>query len=282
MPLFSRAHFAPPGQRAPVDAVWQPVDLLRPVGSLPPRRMTLPSLGCLALSPSRGRTTLPIAVIPDVQSYDRSRLSTGRRKTLRSVRHRWAAEILDDPSVLLEQGFDVIANGAARTGQILDASADAFRRRIRREWEHGPGVTVTVSQSGRLGGFVSAHAIGTRGYFDTVAIHDWALPDGPGTLLYWKTIEALRELGVQEIVTGWWTPELPSLAAFKRSMGVRIEHRPAETRIKSVLLAAARVGRPATYRRLGGTGWARDHGLDPDDDSRVVSVGAPTTLGSAG
>lgn len=271
-PVRHPEHFGAPGSAPGRAAVFRPVDLLAPVERVPRRRDFPDSLGFLAIAP-QGPTTLPLNVIPDVQSYGRPRLSRARWGTLRMSRNRCDTVQLTDPDLLLDQGLAVEQSAAGRTGQSIDGSATAFRDRILSAWEAGPEICVAATCRGRLGGFLTGHCIGARGYFTQVVMADWALRWGAGTAMYWAMIHLMKSQGVQEIMLGYWVPELRALAQFKRSMGSRVQQRPAASSVNRLAMLYARLRLPASYARLGGSGWARPHGFDRDDDTTTPGAG---------
>lgn len=246
---------------------WRPVDYLRPLAQPPDRPPVRGSLGYHAMVQSGATTTWPLSIIPDVQTYDTDRMIRRSRESLRMAHRRCSIQVLDDPEILLAQGFDVLRSAAARTGQIQDETPEAYRRRITRSWEDQPELVVTATDEAGLGGYLCAYAIDGRGYLAEVVIAERGLPWSAGTGLYWEMLMTLKSWGVDEVFVGLWIPELGSLARFKKSLGARIIQAPAVMRIQPAVSAFLRVGRPATYRRMGGAGWAREHGYDPDDDS---------------
>lgn len=267
-PPFGAPRFYPPTSQRPVwRTFWRPVDFLRPLPGPPERAPVRGSLGYQALVGSGATTTWPLSIIPEVQTYDTSRMIRRSRESLRMAHRRCSVHVLDDPEVLLSQGYDVLRSAAERTGQIQDESGEAYRRRITRSWDDEPELVVAAMDSGILGGYLCAYAIGDRGYLAEVVIAERGLPWSAGTALYWEMLMTLQSWGVREVFVGLWIPELGSLARFKKSIGARIVHGPAVARFQPGASAFLRVARPVTYRRMGGAGWARGHGYDPNDDS---------------
>lgn len=138
------------------------------------------------------------------------------------------------------------------TGQVGDANAWAHARRLERCRARGPGIVVTGSRDGRLGGFALAHVIGTRGYLEEVVLSDEACPWHVRSGLYWQFVTAAAAAGATEICVGLSTPDLASLQKFKKSVGARIEDKPSITRFNPAVDLHLRKRRPATYERLGG------------------------------
>lgn len=248
---------------------WRPVDFLHALNPEQVERRPL-GVGYQAVVSAEANTLWPISVIPDLASYSISRIPQSRRANVRKALARHECAILDDPDRLLAEGFGVLESAAARTGQIRDADAKAFRARISRRWELGRSIEVTGETDGRLSGYLLANVVGTRAYLEEVCIADWGRKPQCGTALYGHAIATAQALGATEMFVGLWIPELQSLASFKRSLGARIELRPARFAMLGPLRAYLARKRPLTLARLGG-GQA-PKGYDLSDDCVVSGL----------
>lgn len=153
-------------------------------------------------------------MIGDLKNYSLTRLSSQRRARVRKSLARNDLQLLDDPTILLEQGCRINREAGLRTRQPFDATAALFRTRITRRWDAGPGFVVAGARDDRLAGYLTAHVIGDRAYLEDVYIGNeglrWQVGMGP-------TSDSLRPLGTQDPKISTWGPGTLNSALLKPS-----------------------------------------------------------------
>jgi hypothetical protein len=251
---------------------WRPVDFLAP---LPDIRETAPKRAAsgfhfIVADGSSANTSLPLAMIGDLGSYDLSRISSSRRAGVRKSLRSSDFTFPEAPDVLLAQGFSVVSAAVKRTCQRAEHDLSTYRASVTERWSQGEGLVLTATRNALLGGYVTGHVIGRRAYLEDVYLNDAGRAWQAGTGLYWHILMAARALGAEEMFVGHWIPDQPALAAFKQSMGARIENRPARLSLSRATEWYLRTWKPVTYVRLGGPPQRLKRPLDTSRDTVVA------------
>lgn len=149
--------------------------------------------------------------------------------------------------------YEVWQDASRRSGQLIPRGRGEFERLIRARWHEGPQIAVIGVQGNTLGGFLLAHVIGTRCYFDQVVLSSAAAKWPLGVGLYERAIHEARQRGAQVVDLGLWDPALPNLDRFKARVGATLVPTPAYARLAPGLAPWLQRRNPVKYARLVGT-----------------------------
>jgi hypothetical protein len=243
--------------RAAYPGFYQPVHLLARV---PAREVRRPARLCwgfrAALAPEDAHlanATLPVHLLSGVQNFHEEGLSRNRRSDLRRCRQSVEIRRLDDPTLLLEQGYEVFMSAVRRLGYWKPLSERAYRERVLRRTAHGPRLLVAGLIGGRLRGYIDSYVIGDVLYNDEIFVSTNALRTGIGTGLYVETLHAAAQnASIRDVCNSLHRPHDVNLCRFKQGLGFRVVPVPAHAQIRPAMRAFLRARRPELYYRLTG------------------------------
>ncbi len=144
-------------------------------------------------------------------------------------------------------------SAVGRLGYWRPLTEAAYRERVKRRIDHGQRMIITGLVDGRLEGYLDSFAVDGVLCPEEIFIATHALRTGIGTGLYVETIEAGARAGsINVVCNGLHTPEDPDLCHFKESLGLSVDHVPAQAVIPAPIKAYIKARRRSTYYRLTG------------------------------
>lgn len=196
--------------------------------------------------------SLPAHVFSDLGGFSEDSLGSLPLRNLKKCRKTVALEEMLDPEVLAAEGFDVLAETLGRTGHAKLPSPEQYRRSVLREFVPGRLSVFAGRIDGRLGGVLSAYAVGRIAYVHNVYTRTEALRSGINAGLLVEFLHLCRRSGIEEVVHGLDTPENPSLVQFKLSYGFPVVQVPTRVSVNPLVGALARRLFPQRYYRITG------------------------------
>jgi hypothetical protein len=236
---------------------YQPVNLL---AGMRPEEVTRPTPWCwgyrAVLTPETAGAangTVPIVRSPELDAYDMDSLSANRRNKLRKCQRLVRIVQLTGPSLLLQQGYDVVIDALARTGHKKVPSRQRFTADVKKYFLGDHWCVLAGLVDGRLGGYVDGYVVDGVAYGVCAYFATWALPTNLATGLVYEFAQACRRIGgVRMLVNGLHAREVPRLNQFKDDMGFIVEHLPIRWSLNPIAKALIRRSRADTYYRLTG------------------------------
>jgi hypothetical protein len=203
----------------------------------------------------RANGSIPVGLVSDLPGYDESRLNRNRRRDLKRCLQQVELRRLQDPTVLVEQGYAVFTSAMQRVGYWRPLDPRGYRRRMTRR-ATDPRWTITAGfVDGRLAGYLESYAVDGLLYTRDMHVASDAMRTGIATGLWFEALRAAARNGtVHTACLGLDTPEVPNLRSLKAALGATVVHVPARVSIPSPIATALRTRRPAAYYRLTGRG----------------------------
>jgi hypothetical protein len=211
---------------------------------------------CLAASDAHhANAALPAHLVSDLDSFDERRLPASRRYKLRKARRLVRMVELTGPALLREQGYEVLVSARTRTGYGRVPTRDKYLAALARFGEPARGIVLAGLVDGRLGGYITGHAVDGTAYVDNVLIATEALSTDIGTALTYEFIYACRRSEkIHEMVHGLHAREDEGLCRYKEWVGLPVQR--IRSRVAMLPGAGAFIRRrnPDVYYRLTGQG----------------------------
>jgi hypothetical protein len=197
--------------------------------------------------------SLPTHRVTDLDAFDESHLSSNRRYQLRKARRLVELVQLTGPTLLREQGREVVRSAVSRTGFGDVPSEEAYVHDVEVSMRPGRRLLLAGLQDGMLAGYVEGYAVGGVAYLEDLVVRTEALTTNVATALQFELVYAAkRTQGVKEVVHGIHAPDDPELTQYKERLGFPVQPVPARM---SLLPGAAavmrRVAPMALYRMTG-------------------------------
>jgi hypothetical protein len=197
--------------------------------------------------------TLPVHLLSDVEYYDLQVLSPRRRNKIRNSRKEVAFVEFLAPDLLFDQGYEVVLSAHSRTGYGRLPSREEFRQKIATFFQPRRGLILGGLIDGRLGGFMTGHAVGSTAYVEEVFLHSDDLKSNIGIGLFFEWAQACRRSGkIREMVHGLHAREDDLLCQHKAGLGFTVVHVPARIWFAPLMEKIVRTKRPHAYYRLTG------------------------------
>lgn len=197
--------------------------------------------------------SIPVHLLTDIERFPEGVLNRNRRRDLRTCRQKVEVVRLRDPSLLVDQGYEVFMSAMRRVAYWKPLTATDYRKRMERRATDERRLIIAGLVDGRLGGYLESYAVNGVLYTHELFVATEALPTGVGTGLYVETIEIGARAGtIRDVCIGLHTPENPDLCAFKAGLGFRVVHVPARTSIPAAIGTYIKARRPAAHYRLTG------------------------------
>ncbi|CCH88108.1 conserved protein of unknown function [Modestobacter italicus] len=198
---------------------------------------------------------VPAHVISDLAGFDEAALPKTRRHALRKVRERAELVELTGPAVLHDQGYEVLRSAHERTGYGRLPSREEFLADLAHLGEPASGVVLAGIVDGRLGGYLTGHAVDGTAYATSSVVATWALRANLGTGLHHEFLHACRRAGgITEVVDGLHAREDEGLCRHKELLGVPLRRLPARLVMVPGATTVIRRRSPDKYYRLSGRG----------------------------
>ncbi|MGE4543372.1 MAG: hypothetical protein AB7D06_04580 [Pedobacter sp.] len=197
--------------------------------------------------------SMPLHLLTDVSGYTLQTLSGRCRNKLRKLRTQVRIVALQEPGLLLDQGYDILCSAHARNRYGRVPTRSGYRDQIRRYFESKKALVIGGMVDGKLGGYLTSYAVGATAYVDDLFLHSQYLKTNISLGLFFDWVQVCRRSGsISEIVHGLHAREAPGLCQYKEELGLSIVRIP--TRIWFAPLADKIVKRlhPHAYYRLTG------------------------------
>lgn len=197
--------------------------------------------------------TTPVHILPDLDSYGPERLCRRRRQELAKAERQVDLVVLEAPDLVVEQGYPLAVEAAARNPRNRPVPQAAFRPWVESAFlEPGP-VVLGMLQGGRLLGFSFSFAIDGVAYSHQAFIGDLGRSLHLDLLCFHAEASmAQRTEGVHTVVNGLHAPENAGLCAFKRRQGLVVAQYPSLTTMHPLAGSVIRRLRPYQFYRLTG------------------------------
>jgi hypothetical protein len=237
---------------------YRPVHLMARLSAHEATRPTPACWGfqaCLAPGDTHlANASMPTHVVHDLGSFDEDLLPKGRRNNLRRARERARLVVLTDPSLLREQGYDVLVSAHERTGYgPRPRTREEYVAGLARFSEPSPYVVLAGLVDGRLAGYLVGYAVDGTAYAADGLVATWALRTNISAGLFYEFVYACRRTGtITEIVDGLHARENEGLSRSKELNGIPVVHVPARLNLVPGAASVLRRRDPHKYYRMSG------------------------------
>ncbi len=203
--------------------------------------------------------SVPAYLLHDPAGFDLGRLPQRRRTRVRKGLREARFELLTDPVILLEQGYEVAASALRRTAERAVPSREAYNRQCVELFRPGH-VVIAGFIDGRLAGYIAGYAIGDTGYGSEYLVSTSAMSSCVGNGLLYHMIRTFgRSSGIGKVMNGLHVPDKPSLDAFKRDFGFQLERVPALVHVRYGVAPMLKLMQPFKYYRFTGIAVPSTH-----------------------
>ena len=236
---------------------FRPVNLLARLSAWEATRPTLACWGyqaCLTQADAHhANAASPAYLVEDFDGFKEELLPTSRRYKLNKARRRAHLVQLTGPSLLREQGYEVLRSSQERTGYGAIPTRDQYLAALEFFGEPADGIVLAGLVEGKLGGYITGFAVDGTAYVQSVVVSTEFLKTEMSTGLTYEFIYAcMRSPGISTMVHGLHTPENAGLCRYKEWMDLPVRRVPARI---SMLPGAAKIIRrraPHKFYRLTG------------------------------
>lgn len=196
--------------------------------------------------------SVPAYLLHDPSGFDLARLPQRRRTRVRKGLREARFELLTDPGILLGQGYEVAASALRRTSEGAVPSRETYHRQcveLFRPWH----VVIAGFIDDRLAGYIAGYMIGDTAYGSEYLVSTSAMSSCVGNGLLYHMLRMFgRSGGIAKVMNGLHVPDKPSLDAFKRDFGFRLERVPAVVHIRFGVAPVLKLMQPFKYYRFTG------------------------------
>ena len=198
--------------------------------------------------------SIPVHLLSNISDYDLLSLPRKRRNKVRKSRKKTRIVEITNPSLLKEQGYEVMVSALKRAAYRELPSKSGYIASL-------PNYSIPKHRlilggliDEKLGGYIEGHAIDGTAYIQNVHISSEALSSEVGTGLIFEFVQVcIRSGNIHEIVYGQHSREDAKLCVFKEGMGFPVQHIPAKVKINPVIGKIINWRRPDSYYRLAGS-----------------------------
>lgn len=197
--------------------------------------------------------SLPLHLLRDIDSYTLQTRSPRIRNKIRNLRRQVRIVELHRPDLLLAQGYDILRSTHLRTGYGKVPSLDRYQKAVERYYASGHGLVIGGLLDGKLGGYLTSHAIGPTAYLDELFLDSRYLHSNISLGLFFEWVQICRRSAtIREVVHGQHAREAPGLCRHKTGLGLSVVHVPARFWFAPLTGNVVRRLRPHAYYRLTG------------------------------
>jgi hypothetical protein len=197
---------------------------------------------------------MPMNLLSSLDDYTLENLPAKRRTDLRKCRKLVSIRQLTHSTILEKEAYAIRQSAFYRTrfGALPGPEHCAlFAKRL----FEGPTVKAVFGGfvDGKLGGFLTAHAIGGVASIDEVCISTEYLATAMGTGIIFDFVQACKQTGgIRDIVYGLHSIEDPRLVKFKEGMGFKTFFAPSHLWMVPGAASLIKWKKPYSYYRLTG------------------------------
>ncbi len=195
----------------------------------------------------------------DLAGYGMASLPSKRRNSLRVCQRRVEiVEVLEPRFFGEDDAYDAYVSALKRTGGEWAVSRaillrNEFAAHIAEEVCPDRRVVLAGRVNGKVGGYLTAHAVDSTAYIDSVILGTEALPTNIGTGLVFEFMQICRRSeGIREVCYGPDTPGDVPLGRFKEGMGFSVVNFRARVGVPPGIKSLIHWRRPGAYHRLFG------------------------------
>jgi hypothetical protein len=223
---------------------------------------TCPTLACWGFQARlterdthRANASIPTYLISDLARFDEECLPKGRRNSLRRARERARLVELTGPDLLREQGYEVLVSARRRTGYGKLPSRQSYLAALDDFGNPAAGIVVAGIVDGKLGGYLTGHAVDGTAYALDGVVATWALRSNISAGLFYEFIYACRRTNtITEIFDGLHVREDEGLCRNKELNGIPLVGLPARLFMIPGATGFLRRATRHKYYRLTGRG----------------------------
>ena len=195
---------------------------------------------------------VPVHVLSDLEAYNLQNFSSNRRHNIRRCRKRVRIIELLSPTLLQEQGYEVVLSATTRIGTKVPLKEDYLASLID-YIVPGRRLILAGLVGDKLGGYITGYAVNGTAYFESLHIATEALTTNINSGLVFDFVQVCCSSGnIHEVVNGQHRREDPALCIFKESIGFAIKHIPSRVWMNSIIGTFMRWQEPHKYYRLTG------------------------------
>lgn len=178
-----------------------------------------------ALAAESDSATFAYTVFRNLSAYGEQSMNRQRARYTRQALARYEYRMLDDPDLLLAQGWDVMRDASAFRGTRPPASEAAYRRRVVATFEAKPPVVWAALSDGRLVAYETTYATGSEATLEKLYISPAHRRGNVGFGMYWVALTGWASVpGVRHAWAGGTMPG--GVDQFKLSIGAGLEQVP--------------------------------------------------------
>jgi hypothetical protein len=243
---------------AKIPGLYQPIHLM---ARLKLEQVTPPTPLCWAFRSalqeddvSYANGAIPVHLLSNPASYDLHCLSSNRRSQIRSCYKRVKIVQLIGPTLLEEQGYEVLRSSLERTNYYIKLpSKQNYLTTIKAYTTAKHRIMIAGLIDGKLAGYCYGIAVDGTAYLEYIHMSTEALTTNISTGLTFEFVRACSRCGkIREVVNSPHTPENPGLTVYKEGMGFPVRHIPAKVEINPLIGKFVRWKYPHKYYRFTG------------------------------
>jgi len=241
-----------------VRGFYRPVNLFARLSSLEATRPTWRCWGSQAClrddQAHQANAALPVHRLRDFDCVTEDALPSSRRYKLRKARRLVEFVALTRADLLLHEGYEVFCSYRARTGYGSQHTKEDYLSSLQHVEEPGHGLVLAGLVHGRLGGYITGHAVDATAYIRELVVASEVLDTQISVGLEYEFFYACRRSnGIREVIHGLHTPENQGLCRHKEWLGLSVDRIPAIVRLAPGARAILRRrDRTRLYRLTGG------------------------------
>lgn len=196
--------------------------------------------------------TMPVHLLSDVEGYDFQNLPPKRRYDLRKCRKLVKIVEIVEPTLLQEQGYEVLVSALTRTAYSKAPSREDYLANLVNYMNLGRRLVLAGLIGLKLGGYLDGYAVNHTAYIDHVYIATEAMTSQVGIGLVFEFVQACCRGKISEVVYGQHSREDTALCFFKERIGFPVNYVPTKVKINPIVREFIRRQRPHVYYRLTG------------------------------
>jgi hypothetical protein len=196
---------------------------------------------------------IPMNLVTDVDRFDETTLTSDRRRRLRRARDNARIVQLTGPALVRDQGYDLLVSALERTGHGRLPTRKKYLASLERWGEPAWGIALGALFEGRLGGYITGHAVDRTAYAGEIVVATWALKTHISAGLTYEFLNACKRAGsIREMQHGLHVRENEGLCKNKELLGLPLRRLPSKLGLIPGAAPLIRRHNPHKYYRLTG------------------------------
>jgi len=198
---------------------------------------------------------IPIHLLTDLEGYGLQSLPSKRRTHLRKCYRLVKFVELLSPSLLQEQGYEVVCSALSRTVHTKLPTKEQYLSSLNNYVVPERRIVLAGLINDKLAGYLTGYAINETAYMEDAMLTTEALSTNIGTGLRFEFVQICRRSEqIRQVVSGLHAREDRSLCTFKENMGFSVHAIPAKVQINPIAKQLLQWRYPDKYYRLTGQG----------------------------